>query len=119
MRILRLLGSFTRGSDERGKYSGGKAGDQKQDSIFDVKGELSIQDFYVHSKGWRVFRPISSEVADKIANDAEWAANNKNIGYDQGEALRSLLSEFGYTEIEIRKDLAGLDRVAMGRKGAE
>ncbi|MBQ7102443.1 MAG: peptide chain release factor N(5)-glutamine methyltransferase [Anaerotignum sp.] len=41
------------------------------------------------------------------------------IGYDQGEALRSLLSEFGYTEIEIRKDLAGLDRVAIGRKGAE
>ena len=41
------------------------------------------------------------------------------IGYDQGEDLRKLLTEFGYTEIEIRKDLAGLDRVAMGRKGAE
>ena len=43
------------------------------------------------------------------------------IGYDQGEALRSLLNEFGYTEIEIRKDLAGLDRVAIGKfvgKGA-
>jgi len=39
------------------------------------------------------------------------------IGYDQGEDLRKLLNEFGYTEIEIRKDLAGLDRVAMGRKG--
>lgn len=38
------------------------------------------------------------------------------IGYDQGEALKSLLNEFGYTEIEIRKDLAGLDRVAMGKK---
>ena len=40
------------------------------------------------------------------------------IGYDQGEALRSLLNESGYTEVEIRQDLAGLDRVAMGRKGA-
>lgn len=39
------------------------------------------------------------------------------IGYDQGEDLRNLLQEFGYTEIEIRQDLAGLDRVAMGRKG--
>lgn len=39
------------------------------------------------------------------------------IGYDQGEDLRNLLGEFGYTEIEIRQDLAGLDRVAMGRKG--
>ena len=39
------------------------------------------------------------------------------IGYDQGEDLRNLLQDFGYTEIEIRQDLAGLDRVAMGRKG--
>lgn len=41
------------------------------------------------------------------------------IGYDQGEDLRKLLQEFGYTAIEIRQDLAGLDRVALGRKGAE
>ncbi|WP_458407635.1 peptide chain release factor N(5)-glutamine methyltransferase [Anaerotignum sp.] len=40
------------------------------------------------------------------------------IGYDQGEDLRKLLHESGYTEVEIRQDLAGLDRVAMGRKGA-
>ena len=39
------------------------------------------------------------------------------IGYDQGEDLRKLLHAFGYTEIEIRQDLAGLDRVALGRKG--
>ena len=39
------------------------------------------------------------------------------IGYDQGEDLRNLLQDFGYTEVEIRQDLAGLDRVAMGRKG--
>ena len=39
------------------------------------------------------------------------------IGYDQGEDLRNLLQEFGYTAIEIRQDLAGLDRVALGRKG--
>ena len=37
------------------------------------------------------------------------------IGYDQGEALRTLLADFGYTEIGIRQDLAGLDRVAFGR----
>ena len=40
------------------------------------------------------------------------------IGYDQGEDLRNLLQESGYTEVEIRQDLAGLDRVALGRKGA-
>lgn len=40
------------------------------------------------------------------------------IGYDQGEALRVLLQESGYTEIAVIQDLAGLNRVAIGRKGA-
>ena len=38
------------------------------------------------------------------------------IGYDQGEALRTLLSDAGYTNVEIIQDLAGLDRVALGWK---
>lgn len=38
------------------------------------------------------------------------------IGYDQGEALRTLLSDAGYTGVEIIRDLAGLDRVALGWK---
>lgn len=37
------------------------------------------------------------------------------IGMDQGEALRELLGEAGYIDIEIRKDLTGLDRMALGR----
>lgn len=36
------------------------------------------------------------------------------IGYDQGEAVEDLLLEDGYTEVEVRKDLAGLDRVVRG-----
>ena len=38
------------------------------------------------------------------------------IGYDQGDALRLLLSENGYSRVEIIQDLAGLDRVALGWK---
>lgn len=38
------------------------------------------------------------------------------IGYDQGEALRKLLEAAGYDEIRIGKDLAGLDRTAIGRR---
>ncbi len=34
------------------------------------------------------------------------------IGYDQGEAVASLMERYGYREIRIVKDLAGLDRVA-------
>lgn len=41
------------------------------------------------------------------------------ISYDQGAALFSLLTELGYTEIGIRQDLAGLDRVVFGRYAGE
>jgi release factor glutamine methyltransferase len=35
-------------------------------------------------------------------------------GWDQGEAVRSLLSKANYSNIETRKDLAGHERVTMG-----
>lgn len=37
-------------------------------------------------------------------------------GYDQGEDLLRLLKEGGFVQVEIRKDLAGLDRAVFGRK---
>lgn len=36
------------------------------------------------------------------------------IGYDQGEAVSQLMKEAGYTEVVVKKDLAGLDRVVSG-----
>ena len=36
------------------------------------------------------------------------------IGYDQGEAVRRLMEEAGYRELEVVKDYAGLDRVVFG-----
>lgn len=38
------------------------------------------------------------------------------IGYDQGEALKMMLEQAGYVQVKIIKDLAGLDRVAVGQK---
>jgi len=38
------------------------------------------------------------------------------IGADQGEAVRALLREAGYGSVEIRKDLAGRDRIAIGKR---
>ena len=35
-------------------------------------------------------------------------------GYNQGGAVRQILSENGFTEIETRQDLAGLDRLTLG-----
>ena len=71
--------------DEKGKITGGKAGDQKQTSANDYNGEVSLQNFYVHSKGWYILRPKSAAHATKIAEKMRTACNNKNIGYSQSD----------------------------------
>lgn len=62
--------------DERGKLTGGKAGDQ-------TGREVSEQNFYVHSKGWYIIRPRSEAHAAKIAERMRAACANPNLGYDQ------------------------------------
>ena len=37
------------------------------------------------------------------------------IGYDQGEAVSGLMRDAGYSDVEVVKDLSGLDRVVRGR----
>lgn len=78
--------------DENGKASGGAAGDQKQGAVPDYSGEVSMQAFYVHSKGWVVIRFNDSEHARKMAEAMKQACNNPNIGYDQGNRLAILKS---------------------------
>lgn len=74
-------------SDENKKYSGGKKGDQRQTSSNDFSGEVSMQDFYVHKKGWYVLRPKDKLIADMIACKMKDACNNKNIGYSQSDRI--------------------------------
>lgn len=62
--------------DEHGHATGGQAGDQ-------TGKEVSMQDFYVPSKGWNVVRFKNSSNASKAAKAMKQACNNKNIGYDQ------------------------------------
>ena len=64
-------------SDERGRITGGKAGDQKSGK------EVSIQNYYVHSKGWRVLRAKDAAKRKLIAQAMKAACANNNIGYDQ------------------------------------
>lgn len=79
--------------DERGKALGGQAGDQKQTGVNDYKGEVSMQDFYVHSKGWIIARlkPKYQKYAIGIASCMIIACNNKNIGYNQAERTDFIL----------------------------
>jgi release factor glutamine methyltransferase len=37
------------------------------------------------------------------------------IGYDQAAKVRQLLADMGYTDIEFKKDLAGIERVCVSR----
>ena len=69
--------------DERGKASGGSAGDQKQESSPDYKGEVSMQAFYIHKLGWIIIRFKNASHALKFAEAMKRACNNSNIGYDQ------------------------------------
>lgn len=74
--------------DENGKYVNGSAGDSLQtSSTNDTIGEVSMQNFYVHSKGWYIIRPKSIAHADSIASTMKGACNNKQIGYDQNGRL--------------------------------
>lgn len=66
--------------DERGQAHGGVAGDQ-------TGNELSVRPYYVHSKGWRVFRPKDPEKGLIIARAAKAACDNPHIGYDQWQRL--------------------------------
>ena len=38
------------------------------------------------------------------------------IGFDQGVAVSDMMKEQGYTEVRVVRDLAGLDRVVIGRR---
>ncbi|SDJ88042.1 peptide chain release factor N(5)-glutamine methyltransferase [Natronincola ferrireducens] len=51
--------------------------------------------FFLKPKGWLAFE----------------------IGYDQGKALEKMMEQAGFSHVQVIKDLAGMDRVAIGRKG--
>lgn len=77
-----LIGSARH--DENGNLNGVK-GDQLQTGINDTKGEVSMQAFYVHSKGWYILRPKNEADGHKIAERMLTACNNANIGYSQAQ----------------------------------
>lgn len=73
--------------DENGKAIGGKAGDQKQKTKPDYSGEVSLQKFYVSTKGWIILRAKDADIATGIADAMARACDNKNIGYNQAKRL--------------------------------
>ncbi len=65
--------------------------------------------------GLYFYRKIIAEAAEYLKPGGKLYLE---IGYDQGEAVRELLTAAGFTDISIDKDLGGNDRVAAGRRKA-
>lgn len=58
-------------------------------------------------------RTIVAGAADRLGHGG-WLV--LEIGTDQGAAVRELLVSAGFLDVEIRRDLAGHDRIALGRR---
>ena len=102
--------------DEKGRYIGGAVGDNLQTSENDYKGEVSLQKFYVHSKGWVILRANDVNLANGLAFCMALACANKHIGYDQGNRLGAYT--YGVlTEKDTEADCSGLVRACLKQCG--
>lgn len=70
-----------------------RALDGKEDGLYFYRRIVSEAGGYLADQGWLIFE----------------------IGCDQREQVEALLEKAGYTQVSAKKDLAGLDRVVMGR----
>lgn len=101
---------------ENGKSHGGQAGNQ-------TGRELKRQKYYVHPKGWRVFRARSAEVAERIAAAMAAAVANRHIGYDQYQrnTLYKAAQPFGFdparVTVDCETDCSALVRVCCAYAG--
>lgn len=104
--------------DENGKAHGGVAGDQ-------TGNELSVRPYYIHTKGWRVFRPLDPEKGLVIAQTAKAACDNPNVGYDQWQrgTLYSEAHKVGFDLTKVstpcETDCSALVRVCCAAAGID
>lgn len=84
--------------------------------IEELKEEVKLHDPFIaldgKEDGLYFYREIV-ENSPRFLNDG--GKLYFEIGYDQGEDVKRLMQEAGFTEVAVKKDLAGLDRVVFGR----
>ena len=79
-----------------------------------------VKDFNIFSS----FSPylLSFEFAIEIWNLYNRIKENGcimfEVGYDEGDSVSDILNECGYVNVEIIKDLAGMDRVVKAYKSS-
>ena len=102
--------------DERGRATGGRAGDQ-------TGREVSTQAWYAHKKGWRVLRCKDRHMARQIAAAMRAACKNNKIGYDQAQRLtlynraKAVGFDPGRVTSACETDCSALVRVCMAFAG--
>lgn len=85
--------------------------------------EVSTQDWYLHSKGWYVYRARDPEEREKIAFAMEKACENNDIGYSQPtrDMLWNDVKASGYdpskTTKKVNTDCSALVRVCCAYAG--
>ena len=101
--------------DERGKASGGQAGDQTGREVFTLTW---------YNKPWlKVIRPKSSTHAEKIAKAMEQACANNNIGYDQYQrttlfsAAQKVKFDLSKVKTKVETDCSALVAVCVNAAG--
>ncbi len=62
--------------------------------------------------GLYFYRKIAKQAGDFLVSGGRIFFE---IGYDQGQAVSDILAEYGYRDIKVIQDLAGLDRVVSAR----
>ena len=108
------IGSARNG--ETGKPTNNKAGDQ-------TGKEVSTQNWYLHSKGWRVFRCKDPAKAEKMAAGMQAACDNPNIGYDQWQrhtlykAAKGVGFDMSKVKTKCETDCSALIRVLLAAIG--
>ena len=85
-----------------------------------LQEEVRLHDPYIaldgKEDGLYFYRRIISEAGKYLKTQGKLMFE---IGCDQAEAVEELMKNAGYEQITVKKDLAGLDRVVIGRKKQE
>ena len=86
--------------------------------VYDPSVESSVLNHEPHlalfagSDGLDAYREIIAHAGEWLATDG-WIV--LEIGHQQGDAVSELLAQNSFKQIEIRKDLAGRDRIALAK----
>ena len=84
--------------------------------IEELKEEVKVHDPFIaldgKEDGLYFYREIVKKSSEYLNDGGRLFFE---IGHDQGEAVKDLMVRAGFTEVTIKKDLAGLDRVVFGK----